>query len=145
MFDKTMVAVALQVKRGMASNYKQRTDRQTDREPLGGHLSSCSGCAWPAKRSRHLIASFCTEALCGPAASRRRGRIGEEEEGPRMTPTHESWTPHVTNKGVLLKQQCLGLDWLHQRCVCVCVWERVEGVCFRPGPGLHEDISAVSP
>lgn len=53
--------------------------REGERDPVGGNLSSCSGYAWSAKRSCHLIVSFSTEALCGPAASERRG--GQEERG----------------------------------------------------------------
>lgn len=72
--------MTLLVKRGEKPNYKRReamTAREGDTHPVGGNLSSCSGYAWPAKRSCHLIVSFCIEALCGPAASTRR----EEEEG----------------------------------------------------------------
>lgn len=72
--------MTLLVKRGIKPNYKGReatAAREGDTHPVGDNLSSCSSYAWPAKRSCHLIVSFCTEALCGPADSMRR----EEEEG----------------------------------------------------------------
>lgn len=83
-----VVPMTLLIKRGIKPNYKMRegkTERQGDRGPVGGNLSSCSGYAWPAKQSCHLNVSFCTNVFCGPAASMRReeegGREGRGREG----------------------------------------------------------------
>ena len=105
----------------------------TNGDPLGGNLSSCSGYAWPAKRSCHLVVSFCTEPLYRLPASRERER--EMEEGNSVSKTHmthgAAWSlmPCSTNKEVLQKQQHLIRSLLHVPpvcvCVCVCVCVRV--------------------
>lgn len=114
-FDKMMVPATLLVRRGISSNYKKRrgrTDRRRETDPLGGNLSSCSGCAWPAKRSRHLIVSFCTEALRGPAAKhKQRGRGEEEERAKDDTNTqklHEAGCPTVQTEIFSSGWVCVG-------------------------------------
>lgn len=87
----------------------------THGDPLGGNLSSCSGHAWSAKRSCHLIVSFCTKALySGLPASKERGRVSWQQD--THTGSHGVGCPAGQTKRFYK-----GCSIWFIVCVCVCV------------------------
>lgn len=71
------------------------------KRPLGGNLSSCSGSAWAAKRSCHLIVSFCTRAARSTCKHREEvaaaGGSHVSRHKTRMTRAHT----HTQKEGSL--------------------------------------------
>lgn len=75
------------------------------KHPLGGNLSSCSGSAWSAKRSCHLIVSFCTKAARS-TCKQQRERTGRERRkgfgggGLMWVATRHAWRTHRGGGGL---------------------------------------------